>query len=691
MAFYEGLLDNSKILVDASSGGSFTVLEPTQAEELLEKIATNGTTWYSERSSQRLVGGFHDVDRISALSAKVDNMASMVQKIAQITLQNQNMSYTSTTPNFSRQIMMCELCGGEHNMGECLNDDMGYQSTLEHVDLVGYGRQQQSFQPQGVYNPNAPRNHLGFSWSNLMGAANPQNFGNRGPPPGFQGQQNFRGGQQQQSMPNQGFQAPTTQPRQSSENSPPPNWEAMMEMMFKSQMKSDERFRQLTEKLDQLGAHNKMLERQIANQASTSSTQVTGKLPAYPENPREHVNAIITRSGKELEEPSFQIEKPMPRGRSNGEIEEEVEKEEATPPTSIPNQRVHNKDDGVKPERKYVPPLPFPQKFQCQAKESRWKKFLNLVENLNVSIPLLDLLTQVPSYGKFLREILSRKRKLGTQEMIAMTQEYRTLIHDEGKFPTKLRDPGSFTIPCVIGGFTINRSLCDLGAGVNVMPLSLCKRLNLGEPKPVQLTLEFADRSTKSPIGILEDVPVRVDKYFVPCDFVVMDIREDPYIPIILGRPFLATTGAIIDARKGSIIFDFGEEKVAFNVFDEPKSPFVEKCYRVDEVGNKRLEKGEEFDALDERTFDEHKKFKKILHEEVGDVALLEKESKVRKIEEYEFLFEDGGQVLQNKGKDWANNSKLKALIEEYPMAFKSFVERFIEARNWKCLENHPG
>nr|GMD78047.1 (-)-alpha-terpineol synthase-like [Ipomoea batatas] len=132
-------------------------------EELLEKIATNGTTWYSEKSSQRLVGGFHDVDQISALSAKVDNMASMVQKIAQITLNNQNVSYASSTSIPPRQIMM-----------------------------------QQQFQPQGAYNPNASRNHPGFSWSNPMGAANPQSFGNRGPPPGFQGQQNYRGGQQQQ-------------------------------------------------------------------------------------------------------------------------------------------------------------------------------------------------------------------------------------------------------------------------------------------------------------------------------------------------------------------------------------------------------------------------------------------------------------------------------------------------------------
>ncbi|XP_031106076.1 uncharacterized protein LOC116010697 [Ipomoea triloba] len=160
-------------LGDASSGGSFTVLEPTQAEELLEKIATNGTTWYSERSSQRLVGGFHDVDQISALSAKVDNMASMVQKIAQITLNNQNVSYASSTSIPPRQIMMCDLCG-ENTIWECLNDDMGSQSTMEQVDLVGYGRQQQSFQPQGAYNPNASRNHPGFSWSNPMGLQIPK-------------------------------------------------------------------------------------------------------------------------------------------------------------------------------------------------------------------------------------------------------------------------------------------------------------------------------------------------------------------------------------------------------------------------------------------------------------------------------------------------------------------------------------
>nr|GMC77850.1 uncharacterized protein LOC109152581 [Ipomoea batatas] len=202
----------------------------------------------------------------------------MVQKLAQITIKNQNVSYASTTSSPSRPIMMCELCEGEHNSGECFNDDTSSQSSMEHVDLVGYGRQQQSFQPQGAYNPNAPRNHPGFSWSNPNGAANPQSYGNRNPPPGFQGQQNFRGVQTQPFRPTQGFQpqAPTIQlrpPLPTLETPPPPNWEAMMEMMVKSHLQSDERFRQVTERLDQLSAHNKMLENQIANQASTSSTK----------------------------------------------------------------------------------------------------------------------------------------------------------------------------------------------------------------------------------------------------------------------------------------------------------------------------------------------------------------------------------------------------------------------------------
>jgi len=116
--------------------------------------------------------------------------------------------------------------------------------------------------------------------------------------------------------------------------------------------------------------------------------------------------------------------------------------------------------------------------------------------------------------------------------------------------PPKLKDIRSFSIPCVIGNYIIDKALCDLGASVSLMPMSIYKRLNLGELKPTKMSLHLADRSIKYPVEILKDVPIRIGQLYILTDFVVMDIREDSHIPILLGRPFLATADAIIDVKK---------------------------------------------------------------------------------------------------------------------------------------------
>nr|GLL31464.1 uncharacterized protein LOC109188941 [Ipomoea trifida] len=167
-AFVSGYAGSLSPFIEESFSESFTIVTPLEKED-----SHFHSGRHSMRSSQRLGGGIHEVEQISALSAKVDIVATMVQKLAQITLQNRNVSYVSTPSSPSRQVLICDLCGGGHNLGECFNDDTTSQSSMEHVDLVGYGRQQQSFQPQGAYNPNTSRNHPGFSWSNPMGAANP--------------------------------------------------------------------------------------------------------------------------------------------------------------------------------------------------------------------------------------------------------------------------------------------------------------------------------------------------------------------------------------------------------------------------------------------------------------------------------------------------------------------------------------
>jgi len=132
------------------------------------------------------------------------------------------------------------------------------------------------------------------------------------------------------------------------------------------------------------------------------------------------------------------------------------------------------------------------------------------------------------------------------------------------KSPTKLQDLGDFYIPCCIGDIHIERALCDLGASVSLMPLSLYRRLELLELTPTTTLIQLADCSTRQLVGILEDVPVKVGEFVIPCDFFVVDMDESPSMPIILGRPFLATVGAEINVQAGTLSFCICGERVDF-------------------------------------------------------------------------------------------------------------------------------
>ena len=121
--------------------------------------------------------------------------------------------------------------------------------------------------------------------------------------------------------------------------------------------------------------------------------------------------------------------------------------------------------------------------------------------------------------------------------------------------PLKYKDSGCPTISVMIGGTVVEKALLDLGASVNLLPYSVYKQLGLGELKPTLITLSLVDRSVKIPRGIIEDLLVQVDNFYYPIDFVVLDtdpiVKETNYVPIILGRPFLATSNVIINCRNG--------------------------------------------------------------------------------------------------------------------------------------------
>ena len=115
------------------------------------------------------------------------------------------------------------------------------------------------------------------------------------------------------------------------------------------------------------------------------------------------------------------------------------------------------------------------------------------------------------------------------------------------KLPAKMKDHGNFTIPCSIGKYEFKKALCDSGTSINLMPLSVVQTLNLGELTPTAITLQMADRSMAQPEGILGDVLVKVGKFIFPVDFVIMQMEEDTQVPLLLGRPFLATGATLID------------------------------------------------------------------------------------------------------------------------------------------------
>ncbi|XP_073153976.1 uncharacterized protein [Henckelia pumila] len=285
----------------------------------------------------------------------------------------------------------------------------------------------------------------------------------------------------------------------------------------------------------------KNLENQIGQLAKSISSRDQGTLPSDTEkNPKEQVKAIELRSGKTVE-PEQKSEKEPETGTSK---KTSGKSSISTPPPTS--------------QSKIVMPPPFPAALKKAKLDSQFGKFLEVFKKLNINIPFADALMQMPSYAKFLKEILSNKRKLEEHAMISLTENCSALFH---------------------------KALCDLGASINLMPYSVFRKVSLGEPKSTRMSLQLAYRSIKYPRGIIEDVLVKVDKFIFPVDFVVLDMEEDLDMPLILGRPFLVTGKELIDVQKGELLLRVGEEKISFDVFNALKfSQNNEECFQLDVV-----------------------------------------------------------------------------------------------------------
>ena len=243
----------------------------------------------------------------------------------------------------------------------------------------------------------------------------------------------------------------------------------------------------------------------MGQMANLLTERQPGSLPSNSKvNPRrdgnEHVKVVMLRSGKELET----------QGQSP--VIEEVETEKVIQPgqnddadKEQPNEKQSAENTT---ETRASLPTPYPQRLKNHKLDKQFTKFMEVFKKLHINIPFADALEQMPSYVKFMKDILSQKRRLADFETVNLTEECSAIL--QRKLPQKLKEPGSFTIPCTIGNAIFERPLCDLGASINLMPLSIFKRLGLGEARPTIVTLQLADRSLKHPRGVIEDVLVRL-------------------------------------------------------------------------------------------------------------------------------------------------------------------------------------
>nr|XP_027076975.1 uncharacterized protein LOC113700718 [Coffea arabica] len=264
---------------------------------------------------------------------------------------------------------------------------------------------------------------------------------------------------------------------------------------------------------------------QMATTINRLDSQNQGKLPSQPELNRKNVSAMTLRSGKEIQG----SEPVIPKDKDEEKIENELEREDS-----------NGVDLKVLPDpvitAKTNPP-PFSSRLEKSKKQDKEKEILEVFRKVEINIPLLDAIKQVPKYAKFLRDLYVNRKRLRGDERVIVGENVSAVL--QRKLPPKCGDPSMFTIPCRIGNTVIRRVMLDLGASINVMPKSIYASLKLA-------------------------------------DFYVLDMDDDHSpdpSPLLLGRPFMSTAQTKIDVNKGTLSMEFDGEIVHFNIFDTMKYP----------------------------------------------------------------------------------------------------------------------
>ncbi|KAK4401225.1 Heat shock factor protein HSF30 [Sesamum angolense] len=520
--FYEGLSSMDRKLIDAASGGALFNKTPIEARNLISIIASNtqqfGTRYDDPPRKSNEVS-------IAAFDDRLNELTSLVKKLA---------------VERTQHVKTCCICTSTAHVTDMCPTLQ--ETPTEHADPIGGFSEQQ----QRRYDP----------FSNTYN-------------PGWKDHPNLSYGAQSQNFQRPQYRPPMLPPSNPKQGT---HLEDIMKSLISNtqqiQHNTQQQIQQLQQSVQQFQLSTQTsiqnLESQMSQLASSvSKLESQGKLPSQTViNPKQNASAIVLRSEKELQEHTD--ENSTKRGHAQKrKPEKEVE---------IPQ----DQDDETKEDnpKVLVTKPPFPERFTKSKKDEEAKEILETFRKVEVNIPLLDAIKQIPRYARFLKKLCTSKGKLKGNERVSMRENVSAIL--QRKLPPKCKDPGTFTIPCKIGLIGIKRAMCDLGVSINVMPLSIFESLHVGHLKETGVVIQLVDRSVVYPEGVLEDVLVQVNELVFPVDFYVLDIREDnspSSTSILLGRPFLKTARTKIDVHSGTLSMEFDGEIIKFNIFYSMRYP----------------------------------------------------------------------------------------------------------------------
>ncbi len=561
--FTSGLTAEEQEKLRWTAGKDMGQMTNDEKMELLEKVYETRALQDGETTSSKDLGAF--TAQLAKLTTSFDSMIKQNQS-----LQDQLKAkpvYAIQENDFSPVDQVCDV-----NDDTLISNNASVQNSDELIPVnaafaqnipVGpgfpYGGSQYQYRYQPGFKWNQ-QNQTGQAHNNNQGQSSNQNsnqaqWGRQGQ----NNQNNNRGGQANNNQGNWNNNNNNNNNNQSNNN-----FETFMAQTTVAMKAMQEQLRQMNSQGQQ------------------------GKLPSSTENNPKTFHAVTLRSGLILPEREKEVvvmqQKKVDPNQKTGSTSYDLSINQFLPPTSnadpgqasTPSTSAPAKE---KMKEKLTPEVqfPYPAAKPVQHKKAEDEaEILSMFSKIVVNIPMLTLLSKVPSYAKFIKDIYTNKQKFAEKTQSTATVSSLTSF----QIPEKLQDKGTFTIPCVIGEKTIPRPFCDLGAGINMLSVSEYKSMEMGPLKPTSVTIQVADRNILYPKGVIEDVLVNVNGFY-PVDFYVVDLSS--YLPschtnVLLGRPFLRTAKAKIDCSEWSISLDFFGNTAKFNMIDAKGIPSNQYC-----------------------------------------------------------------------------------------------------------------